>query len=326
MARLRLFANLRELAGTSRAEVPGGTVGEVLQAATGRFGEEFGRALATAQVWVDGTRSGMDAPVPDGAEVAIIPPVSGGQYVVRSPVAIEIGLAALLAAVLFVTNAISLQWLSVAVVLVGTMWAYDVCSSAERRGLFVGYAPALLAVLGGVLATYRFGAPGMAAASVGAALAVLIWGVINPSLRSIESLSAGVAVATTAAFGSASIVLLRLRSEEEALSFLFVAAIAVGVSWLSDRTDMPVLDPMVAMIVAAVTSGAVAGAVWAPDLLDTVAASVLAALALVAGRNLGTLLRAGGFFAAGPIPGSLHYLDGVMMASGAFWVLLTALG
>jgi hypothetical protein len=29
---------------------------------------------------------------------------------------------------------------------------------------------------------------------------------------------------------------------------------------------------------------------------------------------------------SGPIPGSLHYLDGVIMASGAFWVLLTVLG
>lgn len=136
----------------------------------------------------------------------------------------------------------------------------------------------------------------------------------------------GVAISTVAAFGSGSLVLLRLRSEEEAFAFLFVAGIAVAVSWMSDRTDMPVLDPLVAMIVAAVTSGAIAGAVWAPDLLNTVAASVAGALALVAGRNLGTLLRAGGFFVAGPLPGSLHYLDGVMMASGPFWVLLTILG
>ena len=139
-------------------------------------------------------------------------------------------------------------------------------------------------------------------------------------------LSAGVSIATTAAFGTSSLVLLRLRSEQEALAFLVVASVAVLVSWMSDRTDMPVLDPLVAMIVAAATTGAIAGSVWAPDLLNTVAASVAAALALVAGRNLGTLLRAGGFFVAGPIPGSLHYLDGVIMASGPFWVLLTVLG
>ena len=374
MARVRLFANLRELAGTDLAEIPGSTVGEVLEAATEEYGEDFGSALTTAQVWVDGVRSPHDASVPKDAEVAIIPPVSGGQYggewgtgeqqwgtgeqqwggaeqwgdqygtgeyempygrgggygrggyVVRSPILMEIGLAAVMAAALFIANMVSLQWLSVAVVLVGTLWAYDVTSSAQRRGLHLAQAPALLAVFGGVLATYRFGAPGMATATVGAVFAVLVWSLVNPWLRSVESVSAGVAVAVTAAFGSSSIVLLRLRTEEEAFSFLFVAAIAVAVSWMSDRTDMPVLDPLVAMIVAAVTSGAIAGAVWAPDLLNTVAASVAAALALVAGRNLGTLLRAGGFFAAGPIPGSLHYLDGVIMASGAFWVLLTVLG
>jgi len=349
MARLRLFANLRELAGTSETEVDGSTVGEVLQNATERFGEAFGRALETSQVWVNGDRSPADAPVPDGAEVAVIPPVSGGSYdgewgtgeyeagygdgyrgrsgyVVRSPILLEIGLAAALAAALFLSNAIDLQWFTVAVVLVGGMWVYDITSSGERRGLMLGYGPGFLAVLGGVLGTYRFGAPGMAVAVVGAAIAVLLWGIVNPSLRSIESVSAGVSVAATAAFGSASLVLLRLRSEEEANAFLVVAAVAVLVSWMSDRTDMPVLDPLVAMIVAAVTTGAIAGAVWAPDLLNTVAASVAAALALVAGRNMGTLLRAGGFFVAGPIPGSLHYLDGVIMASGAFWVLLTVLG
>ena len=350
MARLRLFANLRELAGTSETEVAGDTVAEVLEAATSTFGEDFGRALQTAQVWVDGTRSPMDAAVPAGAEVAVIPPVSGGQYegewttgeyetgygrgsggqgggyVVRSPILIEIGLAAVLAAALFLSNAIDLQLFTVAVVLVGGMWAFDVTSSAGRRGLALGFGPPFLAVLGGVLSTYRFGAPGMAAATVGAVMVVLLWGIMTPFLRSIDSISAGVAIAVTAAFGSSSLVLLRLRSEEEAFAFLFVAAIAVGVSWMSDRTDMPVLDPLVAMIVAAVTSGAIAGAVWAPDLLNTVAASVAAALALVAGRNLGTLLRAGGFFVSGPIPGSLHYLDGVIMASGAFWVMLTILG
>ena len=326
MARLRLFASLRELAGTASAEIEGATVGEVLQRATESYGVDFGRALQSAQVWVDGEQATSDSPVAHGAEVAVIPPVSGGAMAVRSPVFLEIGLAAALTAALLVTNLLSLQWLAVAAVLVGAMWAYDIAVAADRRGLPVGIGPGLLGVLGGVLATYRFGAPGTAAATVGAVLLVLVWGIMSSYLRSVDSIASGVAIATTAAFGSASLVLLRLRSEEEGFAFLFVAAVAVAVSWLSDRTDMPVLDPLVAIIVAAITSGAVAGALWAPDLLGTIAASVAAALALVAGRNLGTLLRAGGFFAAGPIPGSLHYLDGVFMAAGPFWVLLTVVG
>lgn len=348
MARLRLFANLRELAGTSEDDMPGQSVDEILSNATDRYGERFGQALETAQVWVDGARVDRHSAVPDGAEVAVIPPVSGGRYedewptgeheysypgarlrdsrtAVRSPVLLEIGLAAALAASLLVTNAISLQWFTVAVVLVSAMWAYDITASTVRLGVPVSHAPALFAVLGAVLGTYRFGAPGTAVAVVGATFLVMVWGLMNPYYRSIQSISAGVAIATTAAFGSSAMVLLRLRTEEEAFAFLFVCAVAVLVSWTTDRTDMPVLDPLVAMIVATLTAGAVAGAIWAPNLLDTVAASVAAALALVAGRNLGTLLRAGGFFAAGPIPGSLHYLDGILMASGPFWVLLTVL-
>jgi len=326
MARLRLFANLREIAGTGQIDIDGATVGDVLNAATETFGTDFGRALETAQVWVDGEQADAAATVTADAEIAVIPPVSGGAMAIRSPILIEIGLAALLAIVLFATNALSLQWLAVAAVLVGGLWAYDLAGSGERRGLALGTAPALIGVLAGVLATYRFGAPGMAAATVGATLLVLVWGVINPYLRSVESISSSVTIATTATFGSASLVLLRLRSEEEAFAFLFVAGLAILVSWLSDRSEMPVLDPLVAMIVTAITAGAIAGAVWTPDLLNTVAASVAAALALVAGRNLGTLVRAGGFFVSGPIPGSLHYLDGLFMASGPFWVMLTVLG
>jgi len=326
-ARLRLFANLRELAGSTSLEVEGSTVGEVLDRATDRFGPEFGRALETAQVWVNGDQADRDTEVPGGAEVAIIPPVSGGAFAVRrTSVFVEIGLAALLVATLFVANAVSLQWLSVAVVGVGGMWVYDLVAAGEMRGMLLGTTPGMLATLGSVLATYRFGVTGMAAAVAGAVMLVLIWAIANPYLRSIESLAGSIAVVSTAAFGTGSIVLLRLFSEDMSFAFLFVAAIAVAVSWLSDRSDMPVLDPLVAMIVSAITAGAIAGAVWTPDLLSTVAASVASAFALVAGRNLGTLLRAGGFFVSGPIPGSLHYLDGLVMAAGPFWVFLMILG
>lgn len=325
MARLRLFANLRELAGTPQAEIEGSTVAEVLTTATEQFGSDFGRALESSQVWVNGDQANADTPVPADAEVALIPPVSGGALSMRPSIFLEFGFAALLIVVLFAANALSLQWLAVAAVLVGAMWVFDVVAAGEMRGMLIGTTPGLLAVLGSVLATYRFGAPGMAAAVAGTVMLVLLWAIANPYLRSIESLSGAIAVAPVAAFGSGSLVLLRLFAEEAAFAFLFSVGIAILVSWLSDRSDMPVLDPLVAMIVAAITAGAVAGAVWTPDLLSTVAASVAGALALVAGRNLGTLLRAGGFFVSGPIPGSLHYLDGLMMASGPFWVFLTIL-
>jgi len=325
MARLRLFANLREIAGTATAEVPGTTVAEVLAAATRRFGPEFGRALQPAQVWVDGERVSAAAEVRDESEVAVIPPVSGGAMVVRSPMLIEIGIVAAMAAALFGANEVSLQWFAVTVVLVGGVWVYDLATSADRRGLEVAFVPALLGVLGGTLGTYRFGALGMAVATVGAVLATLVWSVGSHRLRPIDSVVAGVTIACTAAFGISSLVLLRLRSRDETLVFLSVATVAVVLSWLSDRSEMPILDPLVAMFIGAVAAGAVAGAIWAPDLLDAIAGSFGAAIALVAGRNVGTLLRAGGFFATGTVPGSLAYLDGVVLAAGSYWALLTIL-
>lgn len=325
MARLRLFANLREIAGAASVEMPGETVADVLAAATSRFGPEFGRALLPAQVWVDGERAAADAVVGEGSEVAVIPPVSGGGVVVRSPMLIEIGIVAVLAVALFGANEVSLQWFAVTVVLVGGIWVYDLASSADRRGLDVAFVPGLLGVLGGALGTYRFGALGMAVATSGAALVTLLWSVTSHRLRPIDSLVAGATIAIIAAFGISSLVLLRLRSRDETLVYLSVGAVAVLLSWLSDRSEMPILDPLVAMFVGAVAAGAVAGAIWAPDLLDAIAGAFAAAIALVAGRNVGTLLRAGGFFAAGSVPGSLAYLDGVVLAAGGYWAILTVL-
>lgn len=78
MVRVRLFAALRELAGTSRTEAEGRTVGEVVDAVCGAHGERFGQIAAVSSFVVNGERAARDTPVADGDEVAILPPVSGG--------------------------------------------------------------------------------------------------------------------------------------------------------------------------------------------------------------------------------------------------------
>ncbi len=78
MAQLRLFGPAREQAGVHRVEIPGGSVGAVLDAAEARFGERFARIARSSGVWVNGDAAARQDPVGDDDEVALVPPVSGG--------------------------------------------------------------------------------------------------------------------------------------------------------------------------------------------------------------------------------------------------------
>ena len=75
---LRLFAAAREAAGTARDDVPGTTVGDVLTEARSRYGDRFALVLDGSRVWLNGEPASPADPVADGAEVAVLPPVSGG--------------------------------------------------------------------------------------------------------------------------------------------------------------------------------------------------------------------------------------------------------
>jgi sulfur-carrier protein len=75
---VRLFAALRELAGSSRVEAEGATVGEVVQALSARYGERFEGIARMGSVVVDGERADPATPLTEGQEVALLPPVSGG--------------------------------------------------------------------------------------------------------------------------------------------------------------------------------------------------------------------------------------------------------
>jgi MoaD family protein len=75
---VRLFAALRELAGSPRVEADGETVGELVAALSERFGERFASVAGAGSVVVDGERAEPSDRLSDGQEVALLPPVSGG--------------------------------------------------------------------------------------------------------------------------------------------------------------------------------------------------------------------------------------------------------
>jgi molybdopterin converting factor small subunit len=78
MADLRLFAQAREAAGRARDAVDGATVDEVLAAARARYGDGFAVLLPNCRIWLNGEPAHGDDPVTADDEVAVLPPVSGG--------------------------------------------------------------------------------------------------------------------------------------------------------------------------------------------------------------------------------------------------------
>jgi sulfur-carrier protein len=76
--RVRLFAALRELAGTSELDMDAPDVGALLDQLTEKLGPRFERIMQVGTVVVDGETVGRDRSLNPDDEVALLPPVSGG--------------------------------------------------------------------------------------------------------------------------------------------------------------------------------------------------------------------------------------------------------
>lgn len=83
MPRLLFFAALREAAGARTLDVDASSLGEALDLATERFGDRFAKILALCTVLhreerIDRAHA-WETPVAPGDEIALLPPVSGGE-------------------------------------------------------------------------------------------------------------------------------------------------------------------------------------------------------------------------------------------------------
>jgi molybdopterin synthase sulfur carrier subunit len=78
--RVRMFAALRDAAGTASAEVRADRVSQLLDRLREEYGEPFATRLELASVVVDGVPvpSGEDAELTGAREVVLLPPFSGG--------------------------------------------------------------------------------------------------------------------------------------------------------------------------------------------------------------------------------------------------------
>lgn len=82
MARVKLFAALRDAAGTDGGDFDAPDVAALLALLTEKFGEGFSRSLGFSKVAVNGTLieslQGLATALAPDDEVALLPPVSGG--------------------------------------------------------------------------------------------------------------------------------------------------------------------------------------------------------------------------------------------------------
>ena len=78
MAILRLFASVKQMAGTVSVILSGATVADVVEEASQRYGAEFSDMARNCRIWLNGNPTEINTPVNDDDEIALLPPVSGG--------------------------------------------------------------------------------------------------------------------------------------------------------------------------------------------------------------------------------------------------------
>lgn len=334
MARLRLFANLRELAGSSEVEIQGDTVGAVLDQAADRYGQEFKDNLEHARVWLNGEPAEARDPVGRLDEVALIPPVSGGAPAATLTVSgIQVALATV---ALLVANAFAEPaWFVAVLVGVGALWAWDITGDDEPGRPY--RVSVLLAVLAGPLATYGFEVAELVPAGRGIGLGVaaglvvmitLITAVASPRHRSLVSMVSTSMVSLAAALSLGSLVLVRIQTVlGQDLIWVFLAMVIVGkaTAGLLARARTPSLDPLTGAVLATVLTAVAASFIWDLSFVGLFLVGIFVSVGLVAGTSMGSLIRVGEVYLTGAVEGSLVALDGPVLAALVYAPFVTLL-
>lgn len=327
MAKLRLFANLREIAGTGRVDVPATTVQGVVDAASEKFGPDFGQTLATTRIWVNGEEASMDTAVAEDDEVVLLPPVSGGSQPAVFAATDLVGfLPLVLAIVAVLANTLDQPIWAAAVVAIGAVWAIDVAGTFAARGRQFAPLAVVTAISASTLTAHILGPSGYGLAMAVAVAAVLGWAVAFPQYRQVESFAPTALVGLIGALAAASLILSRssFTPDERAVDVLLVGVI-VGIALgalVSRLPALPYLDRFSVTAVGAVVATVVAATLWDLDGVGYLLVGLGIAVALVAGQGLSSMLRTGRVTLTDQAPGMLSVVDGAMLAAAIYFPLI----
>ncbi len=331
MAKLRLFANLREIAGSARVDVGSGTVGGAIEEASERYGSDFRRTVATSRVWINGETASYDDPVGESDEVVILPPVSGGDRSMTAPATLDV-MAFLPLAVIVVAVVANLQsqeiW-AAALVAIVSVWALDLGSVISTRGRM--FAPLAVVVTSAVsaMAAHVMGSTGYSLALVVAVVVALGWAVAFPQYREVDVVSPLLLVSLFAGLGTASMILARsAHSPDPKAVDVFLVSVIAGLvlgSVIERMPSVPLVDPFSMTAVGAVLGAVGAAFLWDLDVVGYLLIGLGIAVALVAGRGFSSMLRTGRVALTERPPGWLSCLDGVALAAAIYFPLLAVI-
>ncbi|MCH7668441.1 MAG: MoaD/ThiS family protein [Acidobacteria bacterium] len=330
MATLRLFASLREAAGTSSVDIDATTVGAVLDEASGRFGDRFAAGLETAQVWLNGDPTDRDTTVAATDEIALIPPVSGGALAetVDAPTIDSVLSATILGVFALGLTLSSEVWvvLSVGAVL---GWVWDVGETMRGRGAHVNFPAAMVGAAAGANAVWAWGFTGLAGAIAIAAIVPMAWTVLGAEHRNVANLSHTVTLSVVGTVASGSLVLVRLASIQQTRMLLLIAGLTgVGV-WIATRqtsasSHVSTFDANTATLGAALLGGIASTFLTEGISIPSAALiAIMTALGMIAGRSVGSLIRTDRVLHTTTSPGRLTGLDSMTLGVASYWVATT---
>jgi MoaD family protein len=329
MATLRLFANLRESAGTDSVEIDAATVADVIDDASKTFGDRFAAGVTAAAVWVNGEQADRDTPVSPGDEIALIPPVSGG-----TARAVNLDMAPGILSVALLVSLLAVAWADpkwFVFVAVGAIlaWVWDASETASRtRDAFVVYPP-LIGTTTAAVGAYAWGFEGFAGGLALGFIVAVTWPVFDRAHREFRTTAATSVVTVLASAASAGLVLIRLVGSYAVLAFVLVTVFALVGAFAAATygTAIQSVDANVGALLGALLGGLIAGfAISELDIAAGLLGGVAAAAGVIAGRAVGSMLRTGSIVHTENAPGALAMFDGAVIAAPLFWMAIWFFG